>query len=164
MATSTAEDRKVEVPGEKAPLVVVELAKRRSPEQIKRLRKGRGKLVGDIEETIAELVNSGTVKADVQPVVIVVRETSLAPLLALTGDDDDDEDDDNDDDEDDDEDQPVRLKVVGEFEAGWLWLRFLRPKCSTRCNCGGCSRPQNFTSVARKRASDLVRGRNPTWR
>jgi hypothetical protein len=106
MATSTAEDRKVretQAQDDKTPLIVVELAKRRSPEQVRRLRKGRGKLVGDIEETLAELVSSGTVKADAQPVVIVVRETSLAPLLALGDDDDEDDDDDNDDDEDDDD-------------------------------------------------------------
>ena len=39
----------------KSSLVVVELAKRRSPEQVRRLRKGHGKLLTDIEEAVEEL-------------------------------------------------------------------------------------------------------------
>ena len=86
------------------PLVVVELARRRDPEQIRRLRKGRGKLVHDIEDAVEELVQSGTIKADAQPVVIVVREVPPTPLL-WAGYDDDDDDDDNDGDIDDDDDE-----------------------------------------------------------
>src|SRR5207302_1988647 len=61
-------------------VVVVELSKVRSHEQVRRLRRGRGRLVTDIEEVIHELVQSGTIKAETQPVVIVVRE-STASLL-----------------------------------------------------------------------------------
>jgi hypothetical protein len=94
-----------------AQLVVVELARRRSPEQIKRLRKGQGRLIRDIDDTVHELVKSGTISADAQPVVIVVRETLASSLLWPLGQDDDDDDDENDDerdDEDDDEDDDDR--------------------------------------------------------
>ena len=87
-----------------AQLVVVELARRRSPEQIKRLRKGRGRLVKDIDDTVHELVKSGTIGADAQPVVIVVRETLASSLLWPLGQDDDDDDDDDERDEDEDDD------------------------------------------------------------
>jgi hypothetical protein len=92
---------------EKSSLVVVELARRRSPEQIRRLRKGRGKLMADIEDVISDLTEAGTVKADSQPVVIIVREAVPLPFplpwplsaadLAPDDEDVDDEDDDDDD-------------------------------------------------------------------
>jgi hypothetical protein len=86
-------------------LVVVELARRRSPEQIKRLRKGQGRLVRDIDDTVHELVKSGTIGVDAQPVVVVVRETLASSLLWPLGQDDDEDDDERDDaDEDDDDD------------------------------------------------------------
>jgi Family of unknown function (DUF6200) len=93
-----AETRSTEKKG-KPSLVVVELARRRSPEQIRRLRKGRGKLVYDIEDAVEELVQSNTIKADAQPIVIVVREVPPAPLLWAGYDDDDDNDEYEDDDE-----------------------------------------------------------------
>jgi hypothetical protein len=100
--TSAAEQRDQRQDDKQKPqLVVVELAKRRTPEQIRRLREGRGKLVRDIDEVVEELASSGTIKANAQPVVIVVRE--LAPPFPwpfeppeLDVDDDDDDDDDND--------------------------------------------------------------------
>jgi hypothetical protein len=55
-------------------VVVVDLGKRQSRKNIKRLRKGRGKLMPRVERIVDELVQAGTVKADAQPVVIVVRE------------------------------------------------------------------------------------------
>jgi hypothetical protein len=93
----------------KSPLVVVELSRRRSPEQVRRLRKGRGRLLLDIEDAVDELVKSGTIKSDTQPVVIVVREATLPLFWALDyvddeEEDEDDEDEDEDDDEDDDDD------------------------------------------------------------
>jgi Family of unknown function (DUF6200) len=89
----------------KSQLVVVELAKRRSPEQVRRLRRGRGRLVTDIEDAVDELVKSGTIKSGTQPVVIVVREATLPLLWALEDVDEDEEDEDDDDqDEDDDDD------------------------------------------------------------
>jgi hypothetical protein len=96
-----AETQGVEKKG-KSPLVVVELARRRSPEQVRRLRKGRGRLVSDIEDAVEELVQAGTIKADAQPVVIVVREAWPTPLLWAGYDEDDDDEDDKDDDDDED--------------------------------------------------------------
>jgi Family of unknown function (DUF6200) len=96
-----ADTRSTEKKG-KPPLVVVELARRRSPDQIRRLRKGRGKLVHDIEDAVEELIQSNTIKSDAQPVVIVVREVSPAPLLWAGYDDDDDSDDYSNDDDDED--------------------------------------------------------------
>jgi hypothetical protein len=89
----------------KLPLVVVELSRRRSPEQVRRMRKGRGRLLIDIEDAVEELVKAGTIKSGTQPVVVVVREATLPLLWALDYmDDDDDEEDDDDDDEDDEDD------------------------------------------------------------
>jgi hypothetical protein len=87
----------------KSSLVVVELAKRRSPEQVRRLRKGHGKLLTDVEDAVEELVKSGTVKAGAQPVVIVVREATL-PLQWAIDYIEDEEDEDEDDEEDDADD------------------------------------------------------------
>ena len=101
---TTAEPRqqpKAESPDKPQKLVVVELAKRRSPEQVRRLRKGRGKLLVDIDDVIADLTKDGTIKADSQPVVIVVREMVPLPLpWPLNAADFDTDDDDDDDDED----------------------------------------------------------------
>jgi hypothetical protein len=55
-------------------LLVVDLGKRQSRKQVKRLREGRGKLMSRIDEIVSDLVESGTVKGGVQPIVIVVRE------------------------------------------------------------------------------------------
>jgi hypothetical protein len=89
---------------EKPNLVVVDLSRRQSPKQIRRLRKGRGSLITRIDEIVEELVHSGTVKADAQPVVIVVREkvTLPWPFANLELEDEDEHDDDDDDDDDDD--------------------------------------------------------------
>ncbi len=96
-AAERQEQREADKQG-KSQLVVVELAKRRTVEQIRRLRKGRGKLVDDIDEVVAELVEAGTIKANAQPVVIVVREAMPAPFPFNMGPpppDDDAEDDDD---------------------------------------------------------------------
>jgi hypothetical protein len=102
-SSSSKEHGKPETKKSSGSLVVVELAKRRSAEQVRRLRKGRGKLASDIDEVVNELVESGTIKADTPPVVIVVRESSASLLWSALEDDEDDDDDDDDDDEDDDE-------------------------------------------------------------
>ena len=62
-------------------LLVVDLGKRQSPKQLKRLRKGRGKLVGRIDQIVPDLVEAGTVKAGAHPIVIVVRERMDLPTL-----------------------------------------------------------------------------------
>jgi len=90
-AKEDREARETEKHG-KSPLVVVELARRRSPDQVRRLRKGRGKLVRRIDDIVGELIEAGTIKASAQPVVIVVRERTPLPwpFAAANNDDDDD--------------------------------------------------------------------------
>jgi hypothetical protein len=90
----------------KTQLVLVDLSRRQTPKQISRLRKGRGSLIPRIDKIVEELVESGTVKAETQPVVIIVRETMTLPwpfvnLLDYDKDEDDEEDDDEDDEDDD---------------------------------------------------------------
>jgi len=112
MATQPApeeehEHGKSEKQAKKQSLVVVELAKRRSPEQVRRLRKGHGRLLTDIEDAVDELVESGTIKAGTPPVVVVVREATLPLLWAIDyaeNDEDEEEDDEEDDDEEDEDD------------------------------------------------------------
>jgi hypothetical protein len=60
-------------------LVIVDLGRRQSAKRVKRLRKGRGKLVGRVDKIVADLVAAGTLEAGVQPVVIVVREKPDLP-------------------------------------------------------------------------------------
>lgn len=69
-AEPTVNVAKVESAG---PLLVVDIGKKQRAKRIRELRKGRGKLFDKVTELIAELQSSGTVKADVQPLVIVVR-------------------------------------------------------------------------------------------
>jgi hypothetical protein len=84
---------------------LVDLSRRQTPRQVKRLRKGRGTLVTRIDEIVEELVRSGTVKAEAQPVVIVVREKVSLPWPFANMDyDDEEEEDEEDEDEDEDED------------------------------------------------------------
>jgi DNA-binding TFAR19-related protein (PDSD5 family) len=85
----------------KPELVLVDLSRRQSTKRIRRLRKGRGALVTRIDEIVAELVESGTVKAGVQPVVIIVREKVSMPWPFTNMEPDYDEDEDEDEDEDD---------------------------------------------------------------
>jgi hypothetical protein len=81
----------------KTQLVLVDLSRRQTSEQISRLRRGRGSLVPRIDRIVGELVEAGTVKAEAQPVVIVVRETMALPWpfanLDLEYDDEDDDED-----------------------------------------------------------------------
>jgi hypothetical protein len=57
-------------------IVVVDLGEAQSSRQIKRLRKGHGKLMTHVEQIVNDLIEAGTVKSTAQPVVIVVREYS----------------------------------------------------------------------------------------
>jgi hypothetical protein len=83
---------------------LVDLSRRQTAKQISRLRKGRGSLVPRIDKIVEELVESGTVKADAQPVVIIVRAAMALPWPFVNLDYENDEDDDDDDDEDEDDD------------------------------------------------------------
>jgi len=61
--------------------VIVDLGEPQSSTQIRRLRKGRGKLFNHVEKIIDDLAAAGTVKSNSQPVVIIVRELpSLWPF------------------------------------------------------------------------------------
>jgi hypothetical protein len=74
----------------KPQVVVVDLAEPQSSRDVKRLRKGSGKLMTRVERIVSDLAEAGTVKASVQPVVIVVREVpSLFGFLEQDEDDDD---------------------------------------------------------------------------
>jgi hypothetical protein len=88
-ATSSGEQaREHEKPG-KSQIVVVELADAQSSRDVKRLRKGQGKLFTHVERIVSDLAEAGTVKASAQPVVIVVREIP-SPLDFFESEDDDD--------------------------------------------------------------------------
>ena len=66
--------------------VIIDLGKRRR-KQVKKLRRGEGKLLDDINGAVAELRTAGTLAGDAQPVIVVVRQKrgnrakSLFPLL-----------------------------------------------------------------------------------
>jgi hypothetical protein len=81
----------------KPQFVLVELGKRQSPKQIKKLRQGRGKLMRKIHGIVAELTEAGTVSAKSQPVVIIVREQAALPwpFAPMQSDDDNDDNDNN---------------------------------------------------------------------
>ncbi|MEA2817922.1 MAG: hypothetical protein QOI93_5813 [Rhodospirillaceae bacterium] len=73
--TGAAEPRHHEKSG--TPIVVVDLDEPQPTRLVRRLRKGQGKLMTRVERIVADLVEVGTVKSTAQPVVIVMRETSL---------------------------------------------------------------------------------------
>jgi len=66
-------------------MIVVDLGEPQPSLQVKRLRKGEGKLMTHVERIVNDLIEAGTVKGTAQPVVIVVRET----WSSLFGNDDD---------------------------------------------------------------------------
>jgi hypothetical protein len=47
---------------------------RKSKKQIKQLRKGTGKLLGEVNRCLQDLRAAGTVSASAQPVIMLVRE------------------------------------------------------------------------------------------
>jgi uncharacterized protein (UPF0335 family) len=64
--------------GKNRDMIVVDLGSK-SRKQVKRLRKGKGKLMDKVNECITELKSSGTITGVVQPVVIVVKEKASMP-------------------------------------------------------------------------------------
>ena len=52
--------------------VFVDLGKKKN-KLVKQLKKGKGKLVDTIEDTIKELREEGKIKNEVQPVVVLIR-------------------------------------------------------------------------------------------
>jgi DNA-binding TFAR19-related protein (PDSD5 family) len=93
-AASTAErEAKEHDKASKSQIVVVDLDEPQSSLRVKRLRKGRGKLMTRVERIVSDLVEAGTIKSTAQPVVIVVREIPPMPWSFADDDDDDDDDD-----------------------------------------------------------------------
>jgi len=68
-----ASQRGSKVAKAEAGLLVVDLGKH-GRKQIKRLRRGEGKLVDEVQQCVHELRSAGTIAESAQPVVIVVRE------------------------------------------------------------------------------------------
>jgi len=69
---STVEKKKSE-PSKTLGPIIVDLGKRRRKD-IKQLRQGTGELVDEVSECLQELVASGSVSADAQPVILIIRE------------------------------------------------------------------------------------------
>ena len=55
-------------------LLVVDIGKKYKKKHIRRLRKGRGRLMGKVQRLVAELTDGGAVEGNVKPIVIVVRQ------------------------------------------------------------------------------------------
>jgi hypothetical protein len=101
METSATTERTVEKPEstDESPiseLCVVDLGEH-SRKAVRRLRRGEGRLMDRVEDTILNLREEGIVESAAQTIVVVVREEAESFLF-----NDDDDDDDDDDDEDDD--------------------------------------------------------------
>jgi Family of unknown function (DUF6200) len=60
--------------------VIVKLG-RQSRKRIKRLSEGRGKLFGEVMETIEELRKSGQISATAQPLIFVVKQDHEFSIL-----------------------------------------------------------------------------------
>lgn len=60
-----------------------------SRRRVKRLRKGRGRLMDKVERTLANLEEDGVISASAQTVIVIVREEPTG--FSLFGDDDDDD-------------------------------------------------------------------------
>jgi hypothetical protein len=78
---TTQRDGKTDKPVNSHQLVVVDFGRRQSAKRVKKLRKGRGKLIGRLDAIVSDLIDAGTLKAGTQPVVIVVREKPDFPSL-----------------------------------------------------------------------------------
>jgi hypothetical protein len=53
--------------------VIVDLGKKRR-KLVKKLRRGSGRLMDDVQNTLEELRSAGSVSANAQPVIVIVRE------------------------------------------------------------------------------------------
>jgi hypothetical protein len=80
--TETTQDK-----SSKTAMVIVELDEPQSSVAVKRLRKGKGKLFNNVDQIVKDLIEDGTVKANAQPVVIIVQEIP-SPPWAMDDDDD----------------------------------------------------------------------------
>lgn len=64
-------------------IVMVEMNESYTRKQIRRLRKGRGKLLSRVEDLLEEMMEKGIVQHTVQPVIIVLREKDESSIEAL---------------------------------------------------------------------------------
>lgn len=87
--TAATSDKQSRAQSGSSSVVVVDLGEPQSSVAVKRLTKGKGALYDKVDKIMKDLVADGTVKADAQPVVIVVREFPMPPWVS--GDDDDDD-------------------------------------------------------------------------
>ena len=62
--------------------VFIDLGKKKK-KAIKRLRNGRGSLIGRIQTTLEDLRNAGTISATAQPVIVVVRQKRKSKGLRM---------------------------------------------------------------------------------
>jgi hypothetical protein len=87
-APSSATEPKEQKEASKHQTVIVDFDEPQPSVLVKRLRKGKGKLMTRVERIVDELVANGTVKSTAQPVVIVLRE--IPSPFWLDDEDDDD--------------------------------------------------------------------------
>lgn len=81
-ATTTTETSESRPSKASHKLVVVELDEAQSTLSIKRMRKGKGRLLKHIDQIVEDLTADGTIKGNAQPVVIIVQEIPSPPWLA----------------------------------------------------------------------------------
>lgn len=79
-------------PRSESEMVIIDMGEH-SRRRVKKLRRGEGRLMDKVEDTLADLEEQGVIEAATQRVVIVVREE---PSMGGFFDDDDDDDDDDD--------------------------------------------------------------------
>ena len=60
--------------------ILIDLGKQ-SRKRTRRLRKGRGRLMRDVQECIDELRQEGKISGEAQPVIVVVRQKRRKPSL-----------------------------------------------------------------------------------
>jgi hypothetical protein len=70
METTMAEDNNSSAAGSP---IIIDMGKKKKKD-IKRLRKGKGKLMGDVDDCIQELREAGEITGSVRPVVVVVAQ------------------------------------------------------------------------------------------
>lgn len=73
MSAETAPKKAASESGEAVVPVVIDLGKKKR-KLVKRMRRGKGKLMDDVVESIEDLKESGEINKDAQPVIVVLRQ------------------------------------------------------------------------------------------
>ena len=73
MATNINQETGATSIQQKQKMLVIDIGKRKR-KQVRRLRKGEGRLAEEIEQTVDNLKNEGVLDTDAQTVVVVVRQ------------------------------------------------------------------------------------------